>query len=47
MPQGKEVFLVLNQNGVIIFIILLLTTGPCFCWVPWLVDSLKSDSASP
>ena len=43
MPQGKEVFLGLNQTGGIVFIILLFLTGPCFCWVPWLIDSMKSD----
>jgi hypothetical protein len=41
MPQDKAIFLGLNQTGVIVFVILLLTTGPCFCWVPWLIDSMK------
>lgn len=43
MPQGKEVFAGLNQNGVIVFVILLVATGPCLCWLPWVIDSLKSD----
>lgn len=41
MPQGKAVFAGLNQTGVIVFVILLLVTGPCFCWVPWLIDGMK------
>ncbi len=41
MPQGKAVFAGLNQTGVIVFIVLLLITGPCFCWIPWIDDSMK------
>jgi hypothetical protein len=43
MPQGKVVFAGLNQNGLIVFVILLCLTGPCFCWVPWLIDGMKGD----
>jgi hypothetical protein len=43
MPQGKEVFLGLNQTGVIVFVILLVTTGPCLCWIPWVIDGMKAD----
>lgn len=43
MPKDKVVFAGLNQTGVIVFIVLLLITGPCFCWIPWLVDSMKGD----
>ena len=43
MPQGKEVFAGLNQNGVILFVVLLLLTGPCLCWLPWVIDSTKAD----
>ena len=42
MPQGKEVFLGLNQTGVITFIVLLLVCLP-LCWIPFLIDSMKSD----
>jgi hypothetical protein len=45
MPQGQEVFAGLNQNGVILFIILLLTTGPCLCWLPWVIDATKADKS--
>lgn len=41
MPQDKDIFLGLNQTGVIVFAILLFTTGPCFCWIPWLIDSCR------
>ena len=41
MPQGNEVFAGLNQNGLIVFIILLLVCLP-LCWLPWVIDSLKS-----
>jgi hypothetical protein len=43
MPQGKEVFLGLNQTGVIVMIVLFLVTGPCLFWLPWVIDSMKSD----
>jgi hypothetical protein len=42
MGQGKEVALGLNQNGLIVFIILLVVCIP-LCWLPWVIDSLKSD----
>lgn len=42
MPQGKEVFLGLNQTGVIVFVILALVDLP-LCWIPFIVDSMKSD----
>lgn len=41
MPQGKEVFLGLNQNGVILFIILLLVCLP-LCWIPFIIDGMKA-----
>ena len=40
MPQGKEVFLGLNQNGLILFIILLVVCLP-LCWLPFVMDSMK------
>jgi hypothetical protein len=43
MPEGKAVFAGLNQNGLILFIILLVFTGPCLCWLPWVIDSLKGN----
>jgi hypothetical protein len=42
MPQGKEVLLGLNQNGVIVAIILFFVCLPLM-WLPWVIDSLKSD----
>ncbi len=42
MPQGKEIFAGLNQNGLIVFIILLLVCLP-LCWLPWVIDSLKGN----
>ena len=42
MPQGEEVFIGLNQNGLIVFIILLLVCLP-LCWIPFVVDSLKGN----
>ena len=41
MPQGKEVFLGLNQTGVIVFVLLVLLCLP-ICWIPFLIDSMKS-----
>jgi hypothetical protein len=41
MPQGKEVFIGLNQNGLIVFLILLFFCLP-LCWIPFLIDSLKA-----
>lgn len=26
-----------------VFIVLLLTTGPCLCWLPWVIPSMKAD----
>ncbi|ADB15531.1 hypothetical protein Psta_0846 [Pirellula staleyi DSM 6068] len=46
MPQGKEVFLGLNQNGVILFILLIVISGPCFCWIPFLIDSCKAEKGA-
>jgi hypothetical protein len=45
MAEGKEVFLGLNQTGLIVFIILLLVCIP-LCWVPWVVDSCKAAEKS-
>jgi hypothetical protein len=45
VPQGKEVFAGLNQNGVILFVVLLLITGPCLCWLPWVLDGMKADKS--
>ena len=42
MPQGKEFFLGLNQTGGILFIILLIVCLP-LCWIPFVIDSMKSD----
>ena len=42
MPQGKSVFAGLNQNGLIVFIILIFVCLP-LCWLPWVIDSLKGD----
>ena len=42
MPQGQEVFLGLNQTGVIVFILLLAFCFP-LCWIPFLIDSMKAD----
>jgi hypothetical protein len=42
MPQGKAVFIGLNQNGVIVFIVLIIVCFP-LCWIPFLVDSLKGE----
>ena len=41
MPEGKEVFLGLNQTGVIVFIVLLVTV-PFLCWLPFIIDNMKS-----
>ena len=46
MPQGQDIFLGLNQNGVIVFIILLFVC-PCIFFVPWLVDSLRGYPQTP
>lgn len=41
MAKGKEVFLGLNQNGMILFVILLVICLPV-CWIPWLIDDCKA-----
>jgi hypothetical protein len=46
MPQGKAIFLGLNQTGLIVMIILFCTTGPCLFWIPWLIDSMKGEPES-
>lgn len=43
MAEGRVVFGGLNKQGVILFIVLLVLTGPCFCWLPWVIDSMKGD----
>ena len=45
MPKGKEVFFGLNQQGVILFIILVLVCLP-LCWIPFLVDSCKAEKGA-
>jgi hypothetical protein len=40
---NKEVFLGLNQTGVIVFIILLVVCLP-LCWLPFVIDSMKAKS---
>jgi hypothetical protein len=44
MPQGKAIFLGLNQTGLIVFIIMILS-GICLplCWIPFLIDSCKGN----
>ena len=42
MPQGKEVFLGLNQTGVIVMIVMIFVCIPLF-WIPWVIDSMKAD----
>jgi hypothetical protein len=42
MGNGKEQFAGLNQNGFVVFIILIVTV-PFLCWLPWVIDSLKAD----
>jgi len=46
MPQGKAVFLGLNQTGLIVAIILLFVCFP-ICWIPLLIDSMKGEPGSP
>ena len=41
MAEGKEVFLGLNQTGVIVFIILLVVCLP-LCWLPFVIGSCKA-----
>ena len=45
MPEGKEVFLGLNKNGVILFIILIVVCLP-LCWIPFIIDSMKAAEKS-
>jgi hypothetical protein len=42
MPQGKAVFLGLNQTGLIVFLILVFFCLP-LCWIPFLIDSMKGE----
>jgi hypothetical protein len=42
MPQGKEVLLGLNMTGVIVCVVLLFFCLP-LAWLPWVIDSMKSD----
>jgi len=42
MPAGKAVFAGLNQNGLIVFIILIVICIP-LCWLPWVIDGLKGE----
>jgi hypothetical protein len=46
MPQGKAVFAGLNQNGLILFIVLLVVCLP-LCWIPFLIDSMKGEPETP
>ncbi len=47
MPQGKAVFLGLNQTGLIVAIVLFVVcAGPWLCWIPWLIDSMKGEPES-
>jgi hypothetical protein len=41
MAEGEEVFLGLNKNGVILFIILLIVCLP-LCWLPFIMDGMKA-----
>ena len=41
MAEGKEMFLGLNKNGLILFIVLIIVCLP-LCWIPWLVNSCKA-----
>lgn len=45
MAQGEDKFAGLNQNGLIVFIILLLVCIP-LCWLPWVIDSLKAEPSA-
>ena len=41
MAKGKEMFLGLNQSGLILFIVLIVLCLP-LCWIPWVVDACKA-----
>ena len=41
MPKGKEMFLGLNQSGLILFIVLVVVCLP-LCWLPWVISSTKA-----
>ena len=43
MPVGEEVFIGLNQNGLIVFIILIIVCLP-LCWIPFLIDFTQRES---
>jgi hypothetical protein len=43
MPQGKVVFAGLNQTGLIVFIVCMVTGFWCIAWLPWVIDSMKGD----
>ena len=45
MPQGKEVFLGLNQTGVIVGVVLFLVCFP-LCWLPFVIDSMKAEKGA-
>lgn len=47
MAKGKELFLGLNQNGLIVFIVLVLIGCLPLCWIPWVMDSCKADPDQP
>jgi hypothetical protein len=42
MPKGNEVFLGLNSQGVILFVVAILICLP-LCWLPWVIDSCKAE----
>ena len=42
MPKGKEMFLDLNQNGLILFIVRVIVCLP-LCWLPWVIDTCKAE----
>ena len=46
MAKGKELFLGLNQNGLILFIVLVIVCLP-LCWIPWVNESCKADPDQP
>jgi hypothetical protein len=46
MPQGKEMFAGLNQNGLIAFIVILVFCFP-LAWIPWLIDGCRADPNKP